>query len=266
METIKKYFSENIVDVCVKLIIALLIVFIGFWIVRIVMKMFRKGRLYKKMDPSVRGFIDSALSIVLKALILVTAITYAGVPMTSVIAVIGSLGLALGLALQGGLSNIAGGILILINKPFQAGDYINVNEYEGVVKNISIFYTTIETYTGKKIVIPNGTVTGSVVVNNFANDKRRIDLVFSTSYSSDIDKVKKTLIGTAENNKKVLGDPAPSTVMTEHSDSAVKYSLRVWVKTEDFWEVQYQLIEDVKRAFDREGIEIPFPQIDVHNK
>ncbi len=266
MDKIKDFISNNLVDVCVKFAVTVLIIVIGFWIVKLIMKAIRKGKLYGRLDASVKTFVDSAVSLVLKIVVVVTAITYAGVPMATVITIIGSLGVTVGLALQGGLSNIAGGVLILVNRPFKAGDYIKVGEYDGIVEDISLFYTKIKTYDAKKIVIPNGTVTSSVVVNNFENATRRVDLPFSASYSSDIDLVKKTLLEVAAANPRVLKDPAPRAIVTEHADSAVKYALWAWVKTEDFWDAKFELTEDVKKAFDKAGIVIPFPQLDVHNK
>ena len=266
MEQVKTFITENLLELCVKFAVTLLIIVVGFLLTKLFMKLLRRGKLFNKLDPSVRGFLDSALNILLKLIVVVAAITYAGVPMASVIALIGSMGVAIGLALQGGLSNVAGGVLILVNRPFKVGDFIKVGEFEGVVQEISLFYTTVRSYDGKKIVIPNGTVTSSVVVNNFAEETRRADLSFSVAYSSDIDLVKRVLLDTAKANGRVLADPEPRAVMTEHADSALKFALRVWVKSEDFWEVQFELTEQVKKEFDRAGIEIPFPQVDVHTK
>ena len=266
MEQFKKFISENFVGFCIKFAVTLLILVAGFLIVKLILKLVRRGRLVKKMDPSVRGFIDSALGIVLRAVVILTAVTYAGVPMASIITVLGSLGVAVGLALQGGLSNVAGGVLILINRPFRVGDYIKVGDHEGIVENVGIYYTTIKTFDARRVVIPNGTVTSSVVVNNFTDETRRVDLTFSASYSSDIDLVKSTLLEVADANARVLKDPAPRAIMTEHADSAIKYVLRFWVKIPDYWEAQIELTEDVKRAFDKAGVEIPFPQIDIHTK
>lgn len=266
MEQLKKFINEDLVGFCIRLVVTLVILAVGFLLVKLIMKLLRRGRLTKKMDPSVKGFLDSAIGIILRILVIVTAVTYAGVPMASIITVLGSLGVAIGLALQGGLSNVAGGVLILVNRPFRVGDYIKVGEHDGVVENIGIYYTTIKTFDGKKVVIPNGTVTSSVVVNNFTEETRRVDLTFSAAYSSDIDLVKRTLLDVANANPRVLKDPAARAVMTEQADSALKFALRVWVKIPDYWEVQFELTEDVKRAFDAAGIEIPFPQIDVHSK
>ena len=266
MEKIKEFISNNLVDICIKVLVTILILVIGFLIVKLIVKLFRKAKFYKNMDPSARSFIDSALSIVLKTVVIVSAVAYAGVPMASVIALLGSIGVAIGLALQGGLSNVAGGVLILINRPFRVGDYIKVGENEGTVEDISVFYTTLCAPDRRKIVIPNGTVTGSVVVNNFDSDTRRQSFSFSVAYDSDIDLVKRVLVETASSDERILKDPAPRAIMTEHADSAVKFDLVVWSSSEDFLEVKFSIVEAVKRAFDGAGIEIPFPQIDVHTK
>ena len=266
MEQIKNFITQNLVGVCIKIVVTVLIIVVGFWLVKVLMKLLGKSRLYSKLDPSVKSFLDSFIKFILKAVVIVTAITYAGVPMATVIALVGSAGVAIGLALQGGLSNVAGGVLILMNRPFKVGDYISVSGNDGTVESISLFYTTIKSYDGKRIVLPNGTVTSSVVVNVFAEDHRRVDLVFSASYSSDIDHVKKTLLEVASENSRVLSDPVPVALMTEQADYALKYTLRAWVKTPDYWDATVELNEGVKKAFDREGIEIPFPQFDLHNK
>lgn len=266
MEEFKEFITKNLAGFCVKLVVTLLILVVGLWLAHIIVKLAKRAKLLKKLDPSAKGFIDSALSIVLKATVIVTAVAYAGVPISSIIAIIGSLGVAIGLALQGGLSNVAGGLLLLINKPFKVGDYIKVGEFDGIVEEINIYYTTIKTFDAKVVSIPNGTVSGSAIVNNFTGDTRRIDLTFSAAYSSDIDLVKRVLLETASSNERVLKDPKPAAVLSEHADSSLKFTLRVWVKVPDFWDTQFELKESVKKAFDAAGIEIPFPQIDIHNK
>ena len=266
MDKIRDFISNNIVNICVKLLVTVLILVIGFLIVKLIVKLFRKSKVCRKMDPSAASFINSAISIALKAAVIVAAVTYAGVPMASVIALLGTVGVAIGLALQGGLSNVAGGVLILINRPFKLGDSVKIGEQEGIVEDIGIFYTTLRAADKRKIVIPNGNVTGSVIVNNFDSDTRRQSFTFSAAYDSDVDLVKRTLVGTAEANEMILKDPAPRAIMTEHGDSAVKFDLVVWSASKDYWEVKFAIVEEVKRAFDKAGIEIPFPQIDVHNR
>lgn len=266
MEEFKNFITDNFAGFCVKLAVTLLILVAGLWLAHITVKLVKRGKLLKKLDPSVKGFLDSALSLVLKLTVIVTAVAYAGVPISSIIALIGSLGVTIGLALQGGLSNVAGGLLLLINKPFKVGDYIKVGEFDGIVEEITIYYTVIKTFDAKVVSVPNGTVSGSAIVNNFTGETRRADLTFSAAYSSDIDLVKRVLLDTASANARVLKDPEPKALLSEHAESSLKFTLRVWVKVADFWDVQFELKEEVKKAFDAAGIEIPFPQLDVHNK
>lgn len=264
MEQIKTFLSDNIVGGCIKIVLAIVILAVGMWLVNIIMKGLKKGKLLSHVDPSARGFILSAVSVSLRVLVVITAAANLGVPMASVVAVIGSAGVAVGLALQGGLSNIAGGIMILITRPFKVGDFIMTGDNSGTVESISIYYTTLVTSDNKKTVIPNGTITSSVVTNYSAMKTRRADFDFTVSYSSDIDKVKKTLNGIVASDERILKDPSPQVVLSALEDSAVKFTVRVWVNSSDYWSVYYDIVEKVKKRFDEEKIEIPFPQLDVH--
>ena len=184
--------------------------------------------------------------------------------MTSMVAVIGSAGVAIGLALQGGLSNIAGGLMIMIFRPFSVGDYISSSSGDGTVASIGIYHTTLVTPDCRRVVIPNSALTSSTVTNYSAEPRRRVDLDFSASYGDDIDKVRAAILSVANGIPQVLKDPAAEVMVSEHSDSAVKYRVRAWCKGEDYWTVYFALQENVKRAFDEAGISIPFPQVDVH--
>ncbi|MBQ8003091.1 MAG: mechanosensitive ion channel, partial [Clostridia bacterium] len=188
------------------------------------------------------------------------------VPLTSVVTVIASCGVAVGLALQGGLSNLAGGIIIIILKPFKVGDYIIEGGVEGTVEAIGIFYTTLLTPDNKRVIIPNGSLMNSTVTAVNQLDTRRVDFKFSVSYSSDIDKVRKVIAYVAENTDKVLLDKGVDIFLSNHGESSIDFSVRVWSKTEDYWTVYFSINENVKKAFDKACIEIPFPQMDVHVK
>ncbi len=247
-----------------KLIVAILLIFVGFRLVKIGVKAFSKSKVYSRMDPTARSFLKSFISITLKILLLITAAATLGVPMASMIALIGSAGLAIGLALQGSLSNIAGGFIILAFKPFVVGDYIEVGEYRGFVHGISIFYTKLYTMDNKKIMIPNSIISNQSLVDVSALPTRRVDLEFSVSYNSDISEVKRVLIHVADRHELVLKDPEPVIKLSEHDASSLKFIFRVWCATEDYWTVYYDMIEDVKKAFDENSIEIPYPQLDVH--
>ncbi len=264
IQTIKQFLTTSVMDVCVKIAVALVILVVGLWIVKAVMKRFKKGKLINKVNPAARGFFCSALDVVLKGVVIISACTYVGIPMASVVAVLGSAGVAIGLALQGGLSNIAGGVMLIVTRPFEIGDFVTVAGQDGTVEAVGIYYTTLVTPDNKKVVIPNGSVTSSAIVNYSSNGTRRLDFDFSVDYSSDIDTVKKILMDVAKSNSLVMKDPAPVVYLTEHADSAIKFALRVWVKGDDYWTVKFDTMEKVKHEFDKAGISIPFPQLDVH--
>ena len=264
MEKIIDKILEALISFSGKLLIAGIVIIIGFKITKIIMKKIKKGKGFNKLEKSSQTFISSILNILLKGIIVITAITIIGIPMTSIVAVIGSAGLALGLALQGGLSNIAGGVMIMIFKPFKVGDYIDTHADSGTVKEINIFNTVLETVDKKLIIMPNGNLSNSVVINYSAMNERKLDLKFSVDYSSDIDKVKKILSDIALKNKYIIKEDDVLVALTEHADSALIFTFRMWVKSEDYWSARYEVLETVKKEFDKNKISIPFPQLDVH--
>ncbi len=261
-------FVETIVEFCttsgVKLIAALLIIIVGFRVVSVISNAFKKSKFYERLDPTMRSFLRSCITISLKIVLIITAAATLGVPMTSMVAVIGSAGLALGLALQGSLSNIAGGFIIMIFKPFFVGDYISIGQFEGVVHSISIFYTKIYTADNKKVMIPNSVISNESLTDYTALPTRRVDLKFSVAYSSDIGEVKRILQGIAERHELVLKDPPPLIRMAEHSGDALNFVLRVWCNTPDYWTVYYDIVESVKKEFEENGVERPSSQLDIH--
>lgn len=252
----------------IRLIGAALIIFIGFRLTNRLTDRLRSRGL-QRIDASNKTFLDSLITYSLKTIILVVAIAVLGVPMASVVAVLGSVGLALGLAMQGGLANIAGGVMLILFRPFGVGDYIKTGEYEGYVTAITIPYTTLRTYDNRLITIPNGSISSATVDNWTRNKYRRTELEFSVAYESDPDAVRAALLEAAAECPLVLDGsdgscPAPRVVMTAHADSALIFRLQAWCASEDYWDVCFALFEGVKRTFDRKGIEIPFPQLDVH--
>ena len=256
--------AEFAMSAGVKLLISAVILIVGFKLTGFLVKKLKNRKVGAHTDETVRGFVVSFVSIALKVLIIVTVAAYLGVPMTSMVAVIGSAGVAIGLALQGGLSNIAGGLMIMIFRPFSVGDYISSSSGDGTVASIGIYHTTLVTPDCRRVVIPNSALTSSTVTNYSAEPRRRVDLDFSASYGDDIDKVRAAILSVANGIPQVLKDPAAEVMVSEHSDSAVKYRVRAWCKGEDYWTVYFALQENVKRAFDEAGISIPFPQVDVH--
>lgn len=249
-----------------KIIAALLVLFIGLKITKFIVKLVTKSKVFHAIDVTAQTFLKSVLNIALKAVVFITAIGVLGVPLTSVVTVVASCGVAVGLALQGGLSNLAGGIIIIILKPFKVGDYIIEGGVEGSVEAIGIFYTTLLTPDNKRVIIPNGALMNSTVTAVNQLDTRRVDFKFSVAYSVDIDKARKVIAYVVENTEKVLKDKNVDIFVSNHGESSIDLSVRVWSKTEDYWTVYFEINENVKKAFDKTGIEIPFPQLDVHVK
>lgn len=251
-------------DFVIDLLGALILLVVGLKLISMLTKFLKKEHKFSKLDASAKGFIVSLINIGLKILLFVTCATVLGVPTTSLVTIIGSCALAVGLALQGGLSNLAGGLMILIFKPFKVGDYINTHNDEGKVKSINIFYTTLTTLDNKEVMLPNGGLSNAPIINYTVNGIRRVDLEFSVSYNSDIKKVKKTILEVVEKNKLVLQEEEKTIRLKTHGDSSLVFVTRVWTKTENFFDVEFDLKEEVKEAFDKEHIEIPYPQLDVH--
>ena len=249
-----------------KLLTSLVLLVIGWKLIGFLIKLVQNNRQFSKIDAGAKGFLINCVSIVLKVTLVLTVAANLGIPMTNVVALLGSCGLAVGLALQGSLANFAGGLMILIFHPFRVGDYIESSGKEGCVKSISILYTTLTTPDNKDIIIPNGSLTNAVITNYTAEDIRRVDMEFSVAYDTDIERVKKVLLVLADQHELVLKDPAPFARLTKHGESALVFTLRAWCNKGDYWSVYLDLTERVKEAFDKLEIQIPFPQVDVHMK
>ncbi|MBE7065187.1 MAG: mechanosensitive ion channel family protein [Ruminococcaceae bacterium] len=256
-----------LVDVLLKLLFAVLVYFIGSKLIKIILKIWQKSKAFAKIDNDAAQFLTSCINISLRILLIATVVIILGIPTSSIIAALGSAGLAIGLALQGGLSNFAGGVILLVTKPFQTGDYICVGSESGTVTSIDIFYTNLTTPDNCSIVIPNGVITNSPIINKSKFDTRRIDLMFSVEYESDIEKVKCVLLNVADKNEFVLkGENKPFATVSAYEDSAIKLLLRVWCKRDSYWDASYSLQEQVKKAFDENSITIPFPQVEITEK
>lgn len=266
MDDILNNLSNKSVDLVLKIIVGLVILIIGFNIINIIEKKLKKPHKFSRIDQTVKSFLISFTTISLKILLMVIFLSIVGVPMASLVTIIGSCAVAIGLALQGGLSNIAGGLMILIFKPFKVGDFINTNGYEGTVKAITMFYTVINTLDNRIIHLPNGSLSNSNIVNYTANKERRVDIDFSVSYNSDIEEVKKVVNEVIDKHELIIHDKEKFIRLNKHEESALIFTLRVWVKTEDYWKVYFDLMEQIKEAFDKNNIEIPFNQLDVHMK
>lgn len=247
-----------------RLLIAAVILFIGFRIGKTVRKML--GRTFKRMDMEVTlsKFLTSSVYVMICGLAIFAAADKIGISSASIIAVLGSAGLALGLALQGSLSNFAGGILILMMKPFKVGDYILCEGMEGTVSSIGLVYTTLHTLDNKQVIMPNGTLSGSVLTNVTAQDRRRLEIKVGISYTADLRRAKELLHRLVETHPAIMKDEPVVSFVDELGESAVIIGARGWVPTEDYWVVKWDLMEKIKLSFDEEGIEIPYNQLDVH--
>ncbi len=263
-KVILNYLSQLATSLGVKILEAAVILFIGFKLIGWVKKFIKNSPKLNKLDNSLRSFLLSFISIVLYILLFITIAMILGVPVTSFITLLASCGVAIGLALQGTLSNFAGGIMILLFKPFKVGDYIEAAGESGTVSEITVVYTVLNTVDNKRITIPNGSITNSVIENYSSEPLRRVDLVFSAAYNCDMDKVKSIIEKVIKEQPEALNDPAPFVRLSKHSESALEYTVRIWCKNEDYWTVFFDITEKVKKAFDDNQIQIPYPQLDVH--
>ena len=247
-----------------KLLLAIATLLIGLWIIKIISRLVKKGIMRSNIDDSLSGFLSTGLSMTLKVLLVISVAGMLGIQMTSFIAILGAVGLAVGMALSGTLQNFAGGVMILIFKPYKVGDYIEAQGHAGIVKEIQIFNTILKTPDNKKIIIPNGGLSTGSMINYTAEETRRVDFTFGISYNDDIDKAKGILQALVDSNDLIMKDPEPFIGVIELGDSSVNIVVRVWAKTSDYWNVFFPMQEIVKKTFDKEGISIPFPQRDVH--
>ncbi|MDO6441496.1 MULTISPECIES: mechanosensitive ion channel family protein [unclassified Marinobacter] len=245
-----------------KVLLAIVTLIIGMWLINRFVKML-DSRLGKK-DPTLNKFLCGLLSAILKILLLVSVASMVGIATTSFVAIIGAAGLAVGLALQGSLGNFAGGVLILLFKPFKVGDVIEAQGFLGSVREISILYTIVDTFDNRRVVIPNGQLSNSSLTNMSVYDTRRCDMSFGIGYGDDIDKAKSIVMRLISEDERALKDPAPIVVVGSLGDSSVNLTVRAWTKAGDLWPFNWDMQERVKKAFDAEGISIPFPQRDVH--
>lgn len=252
------------VDLGKRLLAAIVIYLIGRMILAIVNKMLAKRNKRRTMDPEVSSFIDSAIRIGLNVLIVIAVIGALGIETSSFAALLASAGVAIGMALSGQMQNLAGGILILIQRPYRIGDYIITNGTEGIVSSIQIFTTKLLTPDNREVTIPNGAISSEVLINVTAQKNRRIDFTFGVEYNTDVDKVRNILRTIAEADEQILKDPAPMIAVEELADSSVNIKLRVWVEMPYYWDVTFRTKEAVYKKFNEEGIAFPFPQLTVH--
>ncbi len=248
------------------LIGAILVFFIGLWAIKFINKLVRKFFEKHDYDPSLETFLQSLISMALKIMLFVLVITQLGVQSSSLVAIIGAAGLAVGLALQGSLANFAGGVLILLFKPFKVGDFISAQGVDGTVKEISIFTTKLSTFGNQIAIVPNGQLSNNNIINYNAQNTRRDKINVGIGYSSDLKKAKDILLQICADNENILKDPVPAVYVDALADSSVNLTLRFWANNSVFWDAHFKVMEETKLRFDAEGIEIPFPQVVQYNK
>ena len=247
-----------------KLIVGALIISIGFKIINKIVGRFMHVLEKREVDITISKFLKSLITVSLKVILVLPVLGYWGIQLSGIAALVASAGVAIGLALQGSLSNFAGGFIILFIRPFKVGDFIETTEYDGEVDQIGLFYTTLKTVDNRQVLIPNGILSNGSLINYSANATRRVDLMFSVSYDSDTSHVKEVLTNIVENHELVLKEPKPLIRMSAHGVSSIDFVVRAWVNTPDYWTVHFDLLEQVKAKFDEENIKIPYPQMDLH--
>lgn len=258
-------YTPKAIGIALKVIFAIILIVVGLKLIKWLVKIVKKAMERSRLEAGVVSFLSSLIKYALYFVLILLVLAQFGVTTGSVVAVLGSAGLTLGLALQGSLANFAGGVLILLLKPFVVGDYIvsGVEGKEGTVSGISIFYTKLLTIDNKVVQIPNGALSNATVTNVTQMPERMLDMVFNVSYDTNLDKVKTVLNKIVEEENTILADRDVNIFVKELGESSINMGLRVWVKTEDYWSTKWRLTENVKKAFDENGISIPFPQLDV---
>lgn len=258
--------KEYLVPFGIKLAAAIVVLFLGRWVIKLIKKGLEKVMIRRKMEASLSSFLMSLVSVLLTFFLIMSIIGILGINTTSLVALLASAGLAIGMALSGTLQNFAGGVMIMLFKPFKVGDFIAAQGYEGKVNSIQIFNTTILTPDNKTVILPNGALSTGPVTNFNKETDRRVDWVFSISYGDDYDKAKAVLQGLCDADERILKEPKPVIELLKMSDSSIDITVRVRVKPEDYWAVFFGMNELVYKTFPKEGLNFPFPQVDVHVK
>ncbi len=262
IDKIKSFLTTAGVDLLKGIIIIVLGLFLVHWLV----KFLRRSKAFAKLDLSLQSFFINAIKLILTVILVLSAANVIGIPLTSIITIFASAGVAISLAMQGALGNLVGGLTLLILKPIKVGEYVKIGEFRGIVKNIGAFYTEINTMDNSLISLPNSNLTNTAIINYSREGTSRIEASFTVSYHSDIDKVREVLLDMARKGEKVLEDPSPWVLITKCAESGIVVLVRAWAKAEDWGNVYYYLLENGKKALDAAGIEIPYQQMDVHIK
>jgi len=251
-------------ELAINVVTAIAIFYFGRMVVGLAVRGLRKVMEKQGVEKTLETFVTNLVRMALLVLVIVAAIGALGVETTSFIAIFGAAGLAVGLALQGSLSNFAAGVLIVMFRPYRVGDFVEAAGISGTVEQVQILTTILRTGDNKRVIVPNGQIMDSIITNYSANDTRRVDLVIGVSYDDDIDKVRNTIRAVVAADERVLAEPETTIAVLQLADSSVNFAVRPWVKTADYWPVLFDLTEAIKKRFDAEGISIPFPQQDVH--
>ena len=260
IEKIKSFLTSAGVN----LLMGIIILVVGFFLIHWLVKFLRRSRAFVKLDQSLQSFFINAIKLVLSVIVVLSAANVIGIPLTSVITIFASAGVAISLGMQGALGNLVGGVTLLILKPIKTGEYVKIGEYRGIVKNIGAFYTEIKTLDNSLISLPNSNLTNTAIVNYSREGISRIEASFTVSYNSDIDKVREVLLNMARKGEKVLEDPSPWVLITQCTETGIVVLVRAWANAEDWGNVYYYMLEYGKRALDAAGIKVPYQQMDVH--
>lgn len=263
METVVQWLLQDGINIGKAILMALIIFVIGKWIAGTIKNKLRSTMEKRNVDPALISFGKSIIYYVLMIAVVLAAVQQVGFQTTSLVAVLGAAGLAVGLALQGSLSNFASGVLIIMFRPFKIGDFIDAGGQAGVVQEIGVLVTVMKTPDNRKIIQPNSAIMSGAIVNVTANDTRRVDMTVGVSYTDDLDKVQNIITEILNADSRVLQDPAPQVVVAELADSSVNFNVRPWCATGDYWGVYFDFQKNIKQRLDQEGVSIPFPQQDV---
>lgn len=263
-ETISKLFENYILVYGLNLVFAIAIFVIGKWVVKIIANLVETVLTKSKVDKVLVDFVGGIVKSILILFVIIASLGELGVDTTSLVALIGAAGLAIGLSLQSSLQNFASGVMLIMFRPFKMGDFVEAAGISGVIEQITIFNTIMRTGDNKEMIVPNGAIYGGVIVNYSAKETRRVDMVFGIGYDDDIKKAKDIMLDIMNKDERILADPAPLVAVSELADSSVNFVVRPWVKSADYWGVLFDLNEGIKLAFDEQGISIPYPQMDVH--
>jgi len=261
---IEQFIETYVLPWGINIVMALVIFFIGKSLIKVLVNLARKLMVKAKIDNILINFIASIVSTLLLLFVVIASLDQLGVDTTSLIALVGAAGLAVGLALQGTLQNLASGVMLIIFRPFSDGDFVEAAGVAGVIETIGIFTTTMRTGDNREIIIPNGEIFGGTITNYSKRSRRRVDMVFGIGYDDDLKKAKEIIHRILSEDSRVLKDPEPTVAVAELADSSVNFNVRPWCKTEDYWDVYSDTHESIKLTFDAEGISIPYPQMDIH--